>query len=119
MLSNFLVLSHILERGAKKGHTRDDRGKEPGLLASSKHASSPVDENKRVEEFEKRLRFAMEQSLYLQAQHLSALDKFEKDLKQAQEESLLSQAIHRSLLEAPRSQKNPKPLKGILKKSRR
>lgn len=111
-------LSHILERGAKKGHTRDDRGKEPGLLASSKHASSPVDENKRVEEFEKRLRFAMEQSLYLQAQHLSALDKFEKDLKQAQEESLLSQAIHRSLLEAPRRQKNPKPLKGILKKSR-
>ena len=108
-----------MERGTKKGNSRDDRGKGSGCLGPSKHASSPVDEKRRVEEFEKRLRFAMEQSLYLQAQHLSALDKFEKDLTQAKEESLLSQAIHRSLLEVPKRQKSGKPLKGILKKSKR
>lgn len=124
LLSNKLAeedqvrLSHILERGTKKGNSRDDRGKGSGCLGPGKHASSPVDEKRRVEEFEKRLRFAMEQSLYLQAQHLSALDKFEKDLTQAKEESLLSQAIHRSLLEVPKRQKSGKPLKGILKKSK-
>lgn len=78
-----------------------------------------MDEKRRVEEFERRLRFAMEQSLYLQGQHLSALDKFEKDLTQAKEESLLSHALHKSQLEAPANKKSGKPLKGILKKSRR
>ena len=111
--------SHILERGTKKGNVRDTRSKDLGHLAPNKHTSSPVDEKMRVEEFERRLRFAMEQSLYLQAQHLSALDKFEKDLTQAKEESLLSQAIRQSLLAAPAYEKSRKPLKGILKKSRR
>lgn len=60
----------------------------------------------------------MEQSLYLQAQHLSALDKFEKDLTKAKEESLLSQALLQSRLVAPASEKSRKPLKGILKKAR-
>lgn len=78
-----------------------------------------MDEKKRVEEFEKRLRYAMEQSLYLQAQHLSALDKFEKDLKQAKEESLLSHVLHKSRLKESPSEKSKKPLKGILKKSKR
>ena len=115
----FVVFSHILERGAKKGTALDHRSKEPALSAPSKHAPSPVDENRRVEEFEKRLRFAMEQSLYLQAQHLSALDKFEKDLTLAKEESLLSHALFKSRLEAPAREESKKPLKGILKKSRR
>lgn len=61
----------------------------------------------------------MEQSLYLQAQHLSALDKFEKDLKQAKEESLLSHVLHKSRLKESTSEKSKKPLKGILKKSKR
>ena len=117
--SFFVVFSHILERGAKKGTALDHRSKEPALSAPSKHAPSPVDENRRVEEFEKRLRFAMEQSLYLQAQHLSALDKFEKDLTLAKEESLLSHALFKSRLEAPAREESKKPLKGILKKSRR
>ena len=60
----------------------------------------------------------MEQSLYLQAQHLSALDKFEKDLTKAKKESLLSQALHQSRLVAPAREKSRKPLKGILKKAR-
>lgn len=124
LLSNKLAeedqirLSHILERGTKKGNVRDTRSKDLGHLAPNKHTSSPVDEKMRVEEFERRLRFAMEQSLYLQAQHLSALDKFEKDLTQAKEESLLSQAIRQSILAAPACEKSRKPLKGILKKSR-
>lgn len=62
----------------------------------------------------------MEQSLYLQGQHLSALDKFEKDLTQAKEESLLTHALAKSRLEEkPASKKSGTPLKGILKKSRR
>ena len=114
------LFSHILERGAKKGTTNENRTKESAHCSTpSKHAPSPVDEKKRVEEFEKRLRYAMEQSLYLQAQHLSALDKFEKDLKQAKEESLLSHVLHKSRLKEPTSEKSKKPLKGILKKSRR
>lgn len=114
------AFSHILERGAKKEVTNEDRSKEIGNSAQTKHASSPVDERRRVEEFERRLRFAMEQSLYLQAQHISALDKFEKDLTQATEESLLTHALQKSrLVEAPASKKSRAPLKGILKKSRR
>lgn len=114
------LLSHILERGAKKGTTNENRTKESAHCSTpSKHAPSPVDEKKRVEEFEKRLRYAMEQSLYLQAQHLSALDKFEKDLKQAKEESLLSHVLHKSRLKESPSEKSKKPLKGILKKSKR
>lgn len=114
------MFSHILERGAKQEVPHDDRSKELGHSAQTKHAPSPVDERRRVEEFERRLRFAMEQSLYLQAQHLSALDKFEKDLTQAKKESLLTHALHKSRLEeAPASKKSRAPLKGILKKSRR
>lgn len=121
LVTRFLfVFSHILERGAKKEVTHEDRSKEIGHSAQTKHAPSPVDERRRVEEFERRLRFAMEQSLYLQAQHLSALDKFEKDLTQAKEESLLMHALQKSRLEeAPKSKKSRAPLKGILKKARR
>lgn len=116
----FVVFSHILERGAKKEVPPDDRSKESGHSSQNKHAPSPVDERRRVEEFEKRLRFAMEQSLYLQAQHLSDLDKFEMDLTQAKQESLLTHALLKSRLqEAPASKKSKTPLKGILKKSRR
>lgn len=125
LLSNKLAeedqirLSHILERGAKKGVTHDDRSKEMDHVAPSKHSTSPVDEKKRVEEFERRLRFAMEQSLYLQAQHLSAMDKFEKDLTKATEDSLLTHALHKSRLEETDANKKSKvPLKGILKKPR-
>lgn len=114
------LFSHILERGTKKGITNENRTKESAHCSTpSKHAPSPVDEKKRVEEFEKRLRYAMEQSLYLQAQHLSALDKFEKDLEQAKEESLLSHVFHKSHLKESNSEKGDKPLKGILKKSKR
>lgn len=114
----FRFFSHILERGAKKGTAHDNRSKDTAHLGPSKQLPSPVDERRRVEEFERRLRFAMEQSLYLQAQHLSALDKFEKDLTKAKEESLLSQALLQSRLVAPASEKSRKPLKGILKKAR-
>ena len=115
----FYKFSHILERGAKKGVTHDDRSKEMDHVAPSKHSTSPVDEKKRVEEFERRLRFAMEQSLYLQAQHLSAMDKFEKDLTKATEDSLLTHALHKSRLEETDANKKSKvPLKGILKKPR-
>lgn len=115
----FYKFSHILERGAKKGVTHDDRSKEMDHVAPSKHSTSPVDEKRRVEEFERRLRFAMEQSLYLQAQHLSAMDKFEKDLTKATEDSLLTHALHKSRLEETDANKKSKvPLKGILKKPR-
>ena len=108
-----------MERGAKKGVTHDDRSKEMDHVAPSKHSTSPVDEKRRVEEFERRLRFAMEQSLYLQAQHLSAMDKFEKDLTKATEDSLLTHALHKSRLEETDANKKSKvPLKGILKKPR-
>ena len=61
----------------------------------------------------------MEQSLYLQAQHLSAMDKFEKDLTKATEDSLLTHALHKSRLEETDANKKSKvPLKGILKKPR-
>ena len=61
----------------------------------------------------------MEQSLYLQAQHLSALDKFERDLTKATEESLLTHALLKSRLQdAGASKKSKVPLKGILKKPR-
>ena len=117
----FLLLiffSHILERGNKKEGTAGEHLRKIPRSAQSKHAPSPVDEKRRVEEFEKRLRFAMEQSLYLQAQHVSALDKFEKDLTQATEESLLAHALHKSRLETSGRKETVKPLKGILKKTK-
>ena len=108
-----------MERGTKKGVAHDDRSKEVDHLAPSKHSTSPVDEKRRVEEFERRLRFAMEQSLYLQAQHLSAMDKFESDLTKATEDSLLTHALYKSRLEETNASKKSKvPLKGILKKPR-
>ncbi|XP_031553978.1 proprotein convertase subtilisin/kexin type 7-like [Actinia tenebrosa] len=102
---------------------------------------SPSDEVRRVKDFEKRLRYAMEQSLKLQTKQLKDIDELENELQQATEESLIAHALEQRFYNSishtppPEStninkptkirQSNAsagrsirKPIKGILKKSK-
>ncbi|KAK3751317.1 hypothetical protein QZH41_019534, partial [Actinostola sp. cb2023] len=88
---------------------------------------SPSDEFKRVKDFEKRLRYAMEQSLKLQSEQLKGISEFENELVHAREESLLTHAIRQSRFYSSVNPMNrpgasqtsiTKPIKGILKKGK-
>ena len=92
----------------------EQRPLSPGV--TPKQVASPLDEHTRVQEFERRLRYAMEQSLILQAEQISELDSFEKDLRRAKEDSMMSHLLYQSRLEPAGNTLCKKPIKGILKK---
>ena len=106
--------SHILERG-QSFREQSSRKPTPSLSedpsVTNVGQSSPfVSEDKAdgVRDFEKRLQYAMEQSLILQEKQLKDIEVLQKELgQQATEMSSEKEAIKK-----PR-----KPLKGILKKS--
>ena len=112
--------SHLLERGNTAPQHPPDSNPQPfqhrALPQATKHVPSPLDEQTRVQEFERRLRYAMEQSLVLQAEQMSELDSFERDLRRAREESMVSHLLYQTKKEPIGS--NRKPIKGILKKPR-
>ncbi|XP_048581194.1 proprotein convertase subtilisin/kexin type 7 isoform X2 [Nematostella vectensis] len=99
----------------------------------TKRYISPTEESRRMRDFEKRLRYAMEQSLLLQSKQMNELDAFQQELEQAREDTLLSHALQHSrgyssirnnaglsqtVDKTSGSRSLTKPLKGILKKGK-
>lgn len=80
----FLLYSNIIEHGTSRppSFTSFSFGDENDSLDDLRLvALETPDEGKRVEEFEERLRYALEQSLLLQMKQMNQIDNLEQDLK--------------------------------------